>query len=76
MGIKEAKNKFSELLQEAKHAPVTITHHGKPDAVVMSYEYFKELIPKHSALELFADIDWSDVELEKHPGTTQRELDL
>ena len=76
VGVKEAKNKFSELLQEAKEAPVTITLHGKPDSVVMSYELYNQLIPKQSGLDLFAGFDWSDIALELQPDVKQRELEL
>ncbi len=76
MGIKEAKNKFSELLQDAKDAPITITHHGKPDSVVMSFELYNQLMPKQSGLDLFAGIDWSELDLESHPSFKQRELGL
>ena len=38
----EAKNRFGELLDNAQREPVTIEKHGRPVAVVMSAERFRE----------------------------------
>ncbi len=76
IGIREAKDNLSNVLIQAKEAPITITNHGKPDAVVMSYEYYQQLAKHKTGLDLFEGIDWSDVDLEPHPAFEQPEVDL
>jgi prevent-host-death family protein len=39
----EAKNRFGELLDNAQREPVTIEKHGRPVAVVMSAQEYKDL---------------------------------
>jgi len=39
----EAKNRFGELLDNARREPVTIEKHGRPVAVVLSVEDYEEL---------------------------------
>lgn len=76
IGIREAKNTFSDVLAQAKKAPVMVTNHGKPDSVVMSYEQYRQLAERQSGLDLFGGIDWSDVELEAHPTFEQRTVNF
>lgn len=38
MSAKDAKNRFGELLMEARKAPVTIEKNGEPVAAVYSFE--------------------------------------
>lgn len=70
--MSEAKSNLSNVLVQAKEAPLIITKHGEPDAVVMSYEHYRRLTERTSGLALFEGIDWSDVELEPHPAFEQR----
>ncbi len=76
MGIREVKNKLSEVLSKAKEAPITITNHGKPDAVLMSYAMYQKLVPQETGLDVFESFDWSDVDLELQPAFKARELNL
>jgi len=39
----EAKNRFGELLDNARREPVTIEKHGRPVAVVLSTEDYEDL---------------------------------
>ena len=39
----EAKNRFGQLLDSAQREPVTIEKHGRPVAVVVSAEDFKDM---------------------------------
>ncbi len=39
----EAKNRFGELLDNARREPVTIEKHGRPVAVMLSTEDYEEL---------------------------------
>jgi prevent-host-death family protein len=43
MAALEAKNRFGELLDTAQREPVTIEKHGRPVAVVISAEDYKEI---------------------------------
>ena len=43
MAALEAKNRFGELLDAAQREPVTIEKHGRPVAVVLSAEDYKDL---------------------------------
>jgi prevent-host-death family protein len=38
-----AKNKFGELLDKARRAPVIIEKHARPNAVLMAYEEYQYL---------------------------------
>lgn len=76
IGVREAKNTFSDVLVQAKKEPVVVTHHGKPDSVVMSYEQYQRLVEAKNGLELCDGINWSDVELEAHPSFEAREPSL
>jgi prevent-host-death family protein len=33
--VQDAKNRFSEVVEAARHGPQTVTKHGKPVAVVV-----------------------------------------
>ena len=76
MGVRDVKNKLSKVLDQVKEAPIVVTHHGKPDAVLMSYELYQSLAKPKTGLDLFEGMDWSDVELERRPQFSQRELNL
>ena len=42
--LQEAKNRFSELVEEAlKHGPQTVTRHGRDTVVIMSVEQYQRL---------------------------------
>jgi prevent-host-death family protein len=43
MAALDAKNRFGELLDTAQREPVVIEKHGRPVAVVVSAEDYKEL---------------------------------
>lgn len=53
--LQDAKNQFSRVVAEARrHGPQTITVHGKPTAVVVSVEEFRELSqPRKTRAEFF-----------------------
>jgi len=51
--LQEAKNRLSELIKMAAHAPQSITLRGEPVAVVISMQSYQKLIkPKKSLVEL------------------------
>ena len=39
----EAKNRFGSLCAEAKRAPITVLKDGRPDSVIVSFDYFQNL---------------------------------
>ncbi|MBC8792132.1 MAG: type II toxin-antitoxin system Phd/YefM family antitoxin [Tagaea sp. CACIAM 22H2] len=75
--IRDAKAKFSALIDAAEHGkPTTITRHGRPAAVVVPVEDARRLYPK--SRPSFADLLLSfpgGVEFERD-HTPLREVDL
>ena len=52
--LQEAKNKLSEVVKKAvEEGPQTLTRHGKPEAVVLSFEAYKKLADKKENLVAF-----------------------
>lgn len=51
--LQEAKNRFSEVVEEAiKHGPQTVTKHGREAVVVISVEEYQRIkLPVKSLLE-------------------------
>ena len=41
--LQDAKNRFSELVRLAQASPQTVTVHGKPSAVIVSFEDYTAL---------------------------------
>jgi antitoxin Phd len=41
--VQDAKNRFSEVVERAKHAPQTVTKHGKPAVVVVEVAEYERL---------------------------------
>ena len=64
--LQEAKNKLSELVNEAeKQGPQIITRHGEQVAVVLSYEDYSRLVkPKTDLLEFFQSSPLARIELD------------
>ena len=59
----DAKNRFGELLDTAQREPVTIEKHGRPVAVVLSAEDYKELEAlKLAGLKAAIDKGIADIE--------------
>jgi prevent-host-death family protein len=58
IAAREAKNHFGELLDTAQKVPVTIAKKGRPIAVVMSIEEYKNL--KAAKLMTQQPIDFKD----------------
>jgi prevent-host-death family protein len=51
--LQEAKGRFSEVIKQAAIAPQSITVRGKPVAVIVSMDKYKQLTkPKRSLLEI------------------------
>ncbi|MCQ9328380.1 type II toxin-antitoxin system Phd/YefM family antitoxin [Pelistega suis] len=43
MTANDAKTRFGELLFDVQHTPIQVTKNGKPVAVVMSFEEYKQI---------------------------------
>jgi antitoxin Phd len=41
--VQDAKNQFSAVVEAARHAPQTVTKHGKPAVVVVNAEEYERL---------------------------------
>lgn len=55
--LQDAKNRFSEVVEAAKHAPQTVTKHGKAAVVVVEvaeYERLRRL--ERASAPSFADV--------------------
>ena len=72
--LQEAKNKFSEVIEEAiKHGPQVITKRGVETAIVLSYaEYRKLQLAQQSLSAFFRDSPFVDVELDLTRNTSSR----
>ena len=64
--LQEAKNKFSEVVEEAlKHGPQVITKRGVETAIVLSYaEYRKLQLAQQPLSEFFRQSPLVDVDLD------------
>lgn len=64
--LQDAKNKLSQVIQEAQRSgPQAITVRGKETAVILSAEDFRKLTRKHGSLVgFFQASPWADVELD------------
>ena len=77
--LQEAKNKFSRLVDKAKHeGPQIVTKHGKESVVVLSVEDYQKIIkPKSNLLNFFQNSPLAgaslDIQRDKSP---LREIDL
>jgi prevent-host-death family protein len=55
--VQDAKNRFSEVVEAARHAPQTVTKHGKPAVMVVDvaeYERLRRL--ERAQAPSFADV--------------------
>jgi prevent-host-death family protein len=64
--LQEAKNKFSEVVEEAvKHGPQIITRRGVETAIVLSYtEYRKMMLSQKKLSEFFRGSPLAEAELD------------
>ncbi len=76
--LQEAKNKFSEVVDEAlREGPQVITRRGVETAVVLSYtDYRKMLLGRESMSAFFRKSPLADVELDlTRDNSASREID-
>ena len=75
--IQEAKSHFSEMIKQTAFAPQPITSHGKPVAVVISMEKYKQLTkPKRKLIDILrsAPTSLDCLDLPKREPETLREV--
>lgn len=78
--VQDAKNRFSECVAAAKHAPQTVTKHGKPVVVVVDvaeYERLRRLEREHapSFAEVLLSMPQDGGEFSRH-NVRMRDVDL
>ena len=77
--LQDAKNRFSEVVRFAQHAPQAVTVHGKPTAVVISYEEYRTLAtPRPSLFDVMqsAPQGFKDLDIERDCDDKMREVAL
>ena len=77
--LQEAKACFSEVVRRAKDRPQRVTVRGKPSAVVVSAEYFEQMLPESGTVltELMANAPLADLEFgERDEAMPVREVEL
>jgi prevent-host-death family protein len=77
--LQEAKSRLSEVLREAGKAPQTITLHGKPAAVVVSFDDYRRLTePKRTLMDVMrsAPEGFSEILAARDKDATLRETGL
>lgn len=67
--LQEAKNKFSRVVEEARHhGPQIVTVRGREAAVVLSVEDYRRMVPKQESLADFlmnSPLRGSGIEIER-----------
>ncbi len=72
IAAREAKNKFGSLMDAAQRGPVAIEKHGRPVAVIMSVEEYRQIKLGRLQSELRAGLD----QLETDESTVFDQADL
>ncbi len=77
--LQDAKNKFSNLVEQAQHkCPQIVTKHGKEAVVVISIEEYKKLVkPKSDIVNFFQTSPLSEFDIElKRDTAPPRDIEL
>ncbi|BCS55440.1 type II toxin-antitoxin system Phd/YefM family antitoxin [Geobacter sp. SVR] len=77
--LQEAKNRLSQVVDQALHdGPQTITLRGKPAAVLLSFDEYRNLTRPHTGLsQFFRQSPLHDVELDvSRSADLSREVEL
>jgi antitoxin Phd len=76
--LQEAKNKFSEVVEEAlKHGPQVITKRGVETAIVLSYVEYRKLALNQKKLSVFFhESPLAEVDLDLTRDTSSRRSDI
>jgi antitoxin Phd len=78
--LQEAKNKFSQVVRDARESgPQVISVHGKDAVVLLSIEEYRRLenVAQGGFLEFMQSSPWSDIELDiERVDDVGREVEL
>jgi prevent-host-death family protein len=78
--LQEAKNKFSEVVEEAlKHGPQVITKRGKETVIVLSYADYRKITLTQKKLSDFfreSPLFGIDLNLTRDKSPTRTDVDL
>ncbi len=77
--LQEAKNRFSEMVNDAlQHGPQTVTRHGEETVIVLSIKDYQKLIkPKTSLYEFLRNSPLRGIELDlTRDKSLPRDVDL
>jgi antitoxin Phd len=76
--LQEAKNKFSEVVDEAiKHGPQIITKRGVETVIVLSYaEYRKAMLNQKKLSDFFRESPLAQVDLDLRRGRSGLRTDI
>jgi prevent-host-death family protein len=76
--LQEAKNKFSEVVEEAlQHGPQIITRRGVETAIVLSFaEYRKLTLNRKKLSDFFRESPMAEVDLDFTRDTSGRRSDI
>ena len=77
--LQDAKNRFSELVKRAQSAPQAVTVHGKPSAVVISFDEYRALTrPRKSLPEIMksAPKGFEELNIERAHDSEMREVSI
>lgn len=77
--LQDAKNKFSNLVDNAQNkGPQVVTKHGKEAVVVLSIEEYEKLIkPKTNLVKFFKNSPLAAIDLDlKRSNETPRDIEL
>jgi len=76
--LQEAKNKFSEVVEEAlKHGPQVITKRGKETVIVLSYaDYRKMMLTQKKLSDFFRESPLVGIDLDLTRDTSPTRTDV
>lgn len=78
--LQEAKNKFSQVVQEARKKPQIITLRSKETVAIISIEDYRKFYPqknKPSLLNVMQNSPWANIELDiSRSKDTGRDIEL
>jgi antitoxin Phd len=78
--LQDAKNKFSQLISQAiSEGPQVITRHGVEIAVVIPFANYQKLTAPPQRLGDFflaSPLNGSELDLERNPSTSLRQIEL
>jgi prevent-host-death family protein len=78
ISVSQAQDRLSQVLDDVQKEPITITRHGEPVAVILSYEEYKRLSEVKAYLKILSlsqQLDDRGVTAAELVRTSREELD-